>query len=126
LQEWAKNNMLDYVRLVEVKKLVEKIMDQLREKNFWSQEMEQNDPDATQMSYMSTTSTSEEEAVNDQYIIKFIVAGAFYPNYFRTTRVDESQCQRMLSRKDPKSTVAVMNFYLIFLGGYKICKFSSF
>lgn len=41
------------------------------------------------------------------YIIKFIVAGAFYPNYFKTEPADPDTVVRTLNGKNPKTTVVV-------------------
>ena len=51
--------------------------------------------------------TSELEAIDQKYIIKFIIAGSFYPNYFKTEPADPNHVIRTLNAKNPKTTVAV-------------------
>ncbi len=46
-------------------------------------------------------------------ILKLIIAGAFYPNYFRWGVVDEEQATREMSGHDPLSTVMVGYYYVI-------------
>ena len=53
---------------------------------------------------------SEEEAVDEFYLVKFMVAGAFYPSYYKTRLPDLKDCQRMLSCKDPRSSVCIRGF----------------
>ena len=43
-------------------------------------------------------------------IIKFIVAAAFYPNYYVTTPTSQYDAIKILNAKDPKCTVAVRPF----------------
>lgn len=51
--------------------------------------------------------SSESEAMDQMYIIKFIVTGAFYPNYFKTVPADPDYVVRTLNGKNPKTTVVV-------------------
>ena len=52
--------------------------------------------------------TTEEEALDQKYIIKFIVAGAFYPNYFSTIPADGDNVNRTLNGKNERTTVQVI------------------
>ena len=107
LKEWTRDNMLDYSRLIEVKKLVEKIEGHLQDMNLLNNE---EDDDDFQHVYRSVTVTSQQDAIDECYMIKFIVAGAFYPNYFYTNQASETDAMKELSGKDPKTTVCVRKF----------------
>ena len=85
LKEWTRNNMLEYSRLIEVKKLVEKIERHLEDMNLLDNE--ENDDDFQHI-YRSVTVTSQQDAIDECYMIKFIVAGAFYPNYFNAQKIN--------------------------------------
>lgn len=54
--------------------------------------------------------TTDLEALNSNYIIKFIVAGAFYPNYFVTEPVDPTNVIKTLNGKNPRNTVLIKGF----------------
>jgi ATP-dependent RNA helicase TDRD9 len=109
LKQWTRENMLEYSRLIEVKKLVEKIEGHLRDMNFINDEMQKTDDDFQHI-YRSVSVTNEQEAIDECYIIKFIVAGAFYPNYFYTSQASEEDALKRLSGKDPKTTICVRKF----------------
>jgi ATP-dependent RNA helicase TDRD9 len=109
LKEWTRGNMLEYSRLIEVKKLVEKIEGHLKDMNFINDEMQGNDEDFQHI-YRSTTVIDQQEAIDECYMIKFIVAGAFYPNYFYTSQASENDAIKALSGKDPKTTICIRKF----------------
>ena len=48
------------------------------------------------------------ESPHDILILKLVIAGAFYPNYFRWGVADEELNQREMSGHDPTSTVMVI------------------
>ena len=49
---------------------------------------------------------TEQDLVDQNYILKFMIAGAFYPNYYRTqTRDDDRDLQRLT--KNPLTTISV-------------------
>ncbi len=58
--------------------------------------------------------TSEEDALDQNYLIKFIVAGAFYPNYFSTVPIDRNQVTRDLNGKNERTTVQVSCCFYIY------------
>ena len=66
-------NMLNYSRLVEMDKLVEKLVSILTEKKFITKEIENSDIDFdTKHTYQSIAAASEQEAIDECYIIKVI------------------------------------------------------
>ena len=114
LKQWARENMLNYSRLVEMDKLVEKLVSILTEKKFITKEIENSDIDFdTNHTYQSIAAASEQEAIDECYIIKFMVSGAFYPNYFQTTEINQDDIIRKLASRDAKTTVAVNSFFII-------------
>ena len=42
-----------------------------------------------------------------------MVSGAFYPNYFQTTEINQDDIIRKLASRDAKTTVAVNSFFII-------------
>lgn len=44
---------------------------------------------------------------NDYLLLKLVIAGAFYPNYFYWSEIDEELAQREMSGHDPTTTVMV-------------------
>lgn len=44
---------------------------------------------------------------NDHLLLKLVIAGAFYPNYFYWSEIDEELAQREMSGHDPTTTVMV-------------------
>jgi hypothetical protein len=58
--------------------------------------------------------TSEEDALDQNYLIKFIVTGAFYPNYFSTVPIDRNQVTRDLNGKNERTTVQVSCCFYIY------------
>ncbi len=50
-----------------------------------------------------------DDSVRQNLIIKMIIAGAFYPNYFTAEPIDIDQAEKYVSLKDIKNTVMVKN-----------------
>ncbi len=46
--------------------------------------------------------TSEEDALDQNYLIKFMVTGAFYPTYFSTIPIDRNQVTRDLNGRNER------------------------
>lgn len=44
---------------------------------------------------------------NDVLLLKLVIGGAFYPNYFYFGDIDEDLSRREMSGHDPKTTVLV-------------------
>ena len=94
--------MIQLNRMIEVEKLKSEIESRLRNLNI------------TYDNYESTTNADtknkeETEEVNDFLILKTIICGAFYPNYFNGFKVDLENAQKMVAGRDPKNTVQLKN-----------------
>ena len=46
-------------------------------------------------------------STDDMLVIKLVLAGAFYPNYFLAEKLVESEVNKQMSGFDPSSTVVV-------------------
>ena len=54
---------------------------------------------------------TEQDLVDENYVIKFMIAGAFYPYYYKTRpRTSEDDIMRTLSCKNPLTTIAISRF----------------
>lgn len=51
----------------------------------------------------------ENDSVRHNLIIKMIIAGAFYPNYFNANPIDLQEAEKQVSLKDLKNTVQIKN-----------------
>ena len=51
----------------------------------------------------------EADTVQQNLIIKMIIAGAFYPNYFNANPIDLQEAEKTVSLKELKSTVQIKN-----------------
>lgn len=111
-REHFKNCGLDYKRLKELDRVKRKIEERLR--NDYGMTYDETES-ALDMSGLACpedlNNTITEDAYIDQcYIIKFMVAAAFYPNYYKTNVIQSENVERELNSKDPKSTVCVRGF----------------
>lgn len=94
--------MLDIYKLKEMEKLKKDIEKSLLNFNVFYE---------TEPSFLEPKSIyCEEEAIDELYLVKFMVAGAFYPSYYKTNLPDLEDCQRMLSCKDPRSSLCIRGF----------------
>lgn len=87
-REWASHNFLQLKRLLEVERLVLELRRRLSRFNIFGLERPNQAPVSI-----------------DQHMVmlRLVICGAFYPNYFTQERPEESGCSRLLS--DPLCTV---------------------
>ena len=86
-KRWCTDNYLQYRRLHEVHHQVEELKNRLHHFNIRSDDSD----------YWSETESSEEQ----QFILKVVMAGAFYPNYFLQSVSDEASAVKEMSQLDP-------------------------
>nr|CAB3266885.1 putative ATP-dependent RNA helicase TDRD9 [Phallusia mammillata] len=89
---WARKNFVQLRRLHEVHFLVEELRDRLKHFNIRS-----ND----------ACYWDSEDSQQTQLILKVVMAGAFYPNYFVQSLPDEAQSIKEMSMLNPSTTVVV-------------------
>lgn len=87
---WCKNNFIQPRRIREVHMLVQELTDRLRSFNIRS----------TDQFYWEN-----DTAENSELILKVVMAGAFYPNYFSTGETDEADAMKEIRYLDPWNTV---------------------
>ncbi|KAI6646686.1 tudor domain containing protein 9 TDRD9, partial [Oopsacas minuta] len=92
--EWCRKNFIQCRRINDAHELVKELFSRLSRFNIQSNR-----------SILSTrTSTTSS---HDVLMIKLVMAGAFYPHYFRWSEVDEQEAERSLSGHDPHTTVMI-------------------
>lgn len=89
--------MIELNRIREVKKLKEELESRLS---------------ALGITYDASSEANKEKDVNYHLILKMIICGAFYPNYFIGNKIDLAEAQRMVGGRDLKSTVQLKNMPL--------------
>ena len=90
-KRWCAANFLQYRRIREVFHQIEELKDRLSHFNLRSDDSD----------YWSETESAERQ----EFILKVIMAGAFYPNYFFQTVSDEASAVKDMSQLDPARTV---------------------
>ncbi|XP_033096536.1 ATP-dependent RNA helicase TDRD9-like [Anneissia japonica] len=92
--DWCKNNFIQLRRIFDVSELVKELIKRLAEFNI---HLPRGHP----------RNQPPRNPVHDIIILKLILAGAFYPNYFLQLPSDEEDAHRQMSGKDPCTTVMV-------------------
>jgi ATP-dependent RNA helicase TDRD9 len=105
IKKHLEDNGLDYRSLRELETVKRKIEDRLKQYDLVIETEENFD-----FTGAPIESAKDEEILNNYYLIKLMVAGAFYPNYYKTNLIDEKNVIRDLSGRDPHSTVCVKGF----------------
>ena len=107
-KRWVERQNLNIKALYEIQDLKKKI-----EKSLEIYDIRiDNEIENVDKNYVPCT---EQDLIDENYILKFMIAGAFYPNYYRTkVRENDNDLQRVLSCKNPLTTIAVINFLALF------------
>lgn len=130
----SKNGVLDKNHLREMNQIIKQIEHRLESFGIKCEASDLNDDAFNPRKRVA----DEMSALDQYYIIKFMCAAAFYPNYFRThVEEDNDHIIRMLNGKNPKTTVSVKstfrfcslstcirlehNFFCLFLSLNKSC-----
>ncbi|XP_054758320.2 ATP-dependent RNA helicase TDRD9-like isoform X1 [Lytechinus pictus] len=95
-REWADERMIQLNPLREVAKLVAELEDRLSNANI---RLPKGNPRNQQ----------RQDPTHNLLILKVVLAGAFYPNFFTWVPSDEAESLKILSGKDPCTTVMVKN-----------------
>ncbi|XP_078671642.1 ATP-dependent RNA helicase TDRD9-like isoform X2 [Branchiostoma floridae x Branchiostoma belcheri] len=93
---WARKNMIQLKRIKEMSAVAKELQDRLA--NFNIRVSRDRNP---HQNYRDPEQKREE----DELILKMILAGAFYPNYFTCDASDEAEAVRDLSGSNPLTTV---------------------
>ena len=105
---WARKNALQINRLREVEKLKSELTSRLHHMNIaCNRDVILNPPNATGMDSYNIDDASDVE--NNHFILKLMIAGAFYPNYFNSIPLDVNESMRMIGCHDMRNTVVVKN-----------------
>ncbi|XP_011664855.1 ATP-dependent RNA helicase TDRD9 isoform X2 [Strongylocentrotus purpuratus] len=95
-RDWADERMIQLNPLREVSKLVAELEDRLSNFNI---RLQKGNPRNQQ----------KQDPTHNLLILKVVLAGAFYPNFFTWVPSDEADSLKILSGKDPCTTVMVKN-----------------
>lgn len=98
-ESWARSQMIELNRIREVEKLKTELESRLRHLNIVYDE---------QLNSSSAAERNNED-IDYYLVLKMIVCGAFYPNYFNANKIDLQEAQRMVGGRDMKSTVQLKN-----------------
>ncbi|CAH3166074.1 unnamed protein product [Porites lobata] len=93
-QNWCKENFIIIGRIREVEQLVTELTNRLKGFNIIS----------TKPLHQKNITSPE-----NMRILKLMICGAFYPNFFVSSDMDESEVMKTMSGHDPFSTVMVRN-----------------
>ena len=91
-KQWAKKMCVEWKRFREVDELVEDLRKRLLNYNIQTH----------RNIYMI-----EEIEKDNELIMKLVIAGAFYPNYFNSQEIDEAEATKTMSGHNPCTTVVV-------------------
>jgi ATP-dependent RNA helicase TDRD9 len=111
LRDWCKNNYLDYCQLLKVTQLKDDIEKRLAEFCIITNIREFINDDRKKSLVQSIETQSDDsdkyikQTSKNDYILKFILAGAFYPNYFLLDNAREDHAIRSLQGHDPRKCV---------------------
>ncbi|XP_077865739.1 ATP-dependent RNA helicase TDRD9-like [Saccoglossus kowalevskii] len=100
---WCRKNMIQLKRIRKVAETVKELKERLANHNI---KVPRHGPNLGHQQQQAKTPTN---AAQDLLILKLVICGAFYPNYFQCGPPDEAEALRTLSGKDPTSTVMVKN-----------------
>ncbi|XP_009958204.1 PREDICTED: putative ATP-dependent RNA helicase TDRD9, partial [Leptosomus discolor] len=89
--EWGRSNCIHIKKVREVSELFHNLKKRVREFNMCVN--------------AEPSATDQEGLYKQRFILQVVIAGAFYPNYFRFGKCDEEVAVRQLAGKDPKTTV---------------------
>ncbi|XP_022106993.1 putative ATP-dependent RNA helicase TDRD9 [Acanthaster planci] len=95
-RKWGEKHMIQINRIREVMDVIKELSDRLAKFNIQLPRGKHKKP-------------SQSDHGEDRLILKIVLAGAFYPNYFSCEQPDEAQALKQLSGKDPCTTVMVSN-----------------
>lgn len=109
-ESWARKNMIEIVRIREVEKLVIELTSRLKSLGIICNRHVKLDHLASNVKSDIYEIDNNEEMVKNNLILKMIIAGAFYPNYFTSISIDLQEAVRMCNGKDFKNTVQLRNF----------------
>jgi ATP-dependent RNA helicase TDRD9 len=94
LRQWAKSNFVQLKRIAEVEETVKDIQRRLDDAKLC-----RSKPPNLQI-----------DPVERELVLKFMIAGAFYPNYFMRQQMDPTAVSRQLPGHDPHSSVILAGF----------------
>lgn len=108
-ESWARKNMIEIVRIREVERLVFELTSRLKSLGITCNRHIKLDNLATNVKSDIYEIDDNEELIKNNLILKMIIAGAFYPNYFTSISIDLQEAVRMSNGKDFKNTVQLRN-----------------
>lgn len=94
---WARNNMIELNRIREVEKLKYEL-----ESRLCALGIVEYDP-------VSPDNLDDTKEINYYVILKMIICGAFFPNYFMGGKVDLGEAKRIVGGRDLRNTVQLKN-----------------
>ncbi|XP_071787183.1 ATP-dependent RNA helicase TDRD9-like [Asterias amurensis] len=95
-RRWGEKNMIQINRIREVSEVAKELCDRLFKFNI-------------KVPRDSHRRRQQEDHVQDLLVLKLVLAGAFYPNYFMCEEPNEADALKQLSGKDPCTTVMISN-----------------
>ncbi len=109
--KWAKKSMIELGRLREVEKLKFELESRLAHINIkCNREVQLNDSNYSKINPHSYNIDDPHGDIESNYLIlKMIIAGAFYPNYFNGIPIDLDESMRLISCRDYRNTVVMKN-----------------
>lgn len=91
-EAWCSSNFIQHKRLRDVERLVRELKDRLSRSDIHSDRKK------------------DRNRVEDWLVLRLVICGAFYPNYFTQGKLDEDTIVRALSGKDPLRSVVISGF----------------
>jgi ATP-dependent RNA helicase TDRD9 len=109
--KWAKKNMIELGRLREAEKLKLELESRLQHINIHcTRDIKLNDPNYSALNPDAYNIDDPHNDLESNYLIlKMMIAGAFYPNYFNGIPVDPAESMRLIACRDYRNTVVVKN-----------------
>lgn len=108
-EKWAKQNMIELNRIREVEKLRDELMSRLFHLKIKCNRHVKIAEKPNAKIEDQIYDIDDEDTVKSYLIIKMIIAGAFYPNYFNAIKIDLNEARRMVGDRDLKNTVQLKN-----------------
>lgn len=93
-QNWCNENFMQAGRIREVEEVIKELTNRLKDFNIIS---------IKPLHHKNSTSAE------NLRILKLVICGAFYPNYFSSSDLDEAEVMKIMSGHDPCTTVIVRN-----------------
>lgn len=103
-EKWARSRMIELNRMREVEKLKIELESRLRALRI--------EYDDSANIYGGGGGENRQDDIKYHLILKMIICGAFYPNYFNSSKVDLQEAQKMVGGRDFKNTVQLKNMPL--------------